>query len=143
MINIIDDFNPPSRGISGDRNWRHFQFVHERTELIGFPRFNLHPALFSVLRQGLASTCVDTHPFYSVSSPERLYFPLVVVRYTNLRQQTRTYEPISLLKVSGRAAAYGPRVVLGINPGLGVNVLDLVNPRLQFSILEDRRGVAS
>ena len=66
----------------------------------------------------------------------------MVVRYTDSRLLRRgTYEPISLLEILGRAAAYDPRVYLDINPGLGENVLDLVNPRLRFSVLEDGRGV--
>ena len=142
MINIVDDFNPPSCGISGDRKWGLFHYVYDCAELVRFPGFNLRSASFSVLRQGFASICIDTYPFYSVSSPERSYFPLVVVRYTDPRLRMWTYEPVSLLKVSGRAAAYGPRVLLDIDPGFSENVLDLINPCLQFSILEDGRGVA-
>ena len=142
MLNIVDDFNPLSRGIGGDRKWGPLQFVHECTELVGFPGFNLRPAWFSVLRQGFASICINAYPFYSVSSPERLYFPLVVVRYTKPGLRMRTHEPISLLKVSGRAAAYAPRLYINISPGFGTNILDLVNSWLQFSILEDGRGVA-
>ena len=85
MLDVVDDFNPPSHGISGDRKVRVFQLVHDRAELVGFPGFNLRSALFSVLPQGFASVCISAYPFYSVSGPERLYFPLVVVRYINPR----------------------------------------------------------
>ena len=142
MIDIIDYFNPPSCGISGDRKWGIFQFVHERAELVRSPGFDLRSASFSISRQGFASIRIDTYPFYSVSSPERSYFPLVVVRYTYLRLRMRTHEPISLLNVSGRAAAYSPRLCIDINPGFGGKVLDLVNPCLQLSVLEDGRGVS-
>ena len=93
----------------------------------------------------MAEIVIDLHktyPFHSVSSPQWTYFPLVVVSYADSRLlRRRTYESSSLLEILGRAAAYGPRMYLNINPGLGENVLDLVNPRLQFSILEDGRGV--
>jgi hypothetical protein len=136
MIDTVDDLNPPSHGISGDRKLRIFYFVHGRAELVWFPGFNLRPRV----TQLAMSICIGTYPFHSVPSPKRLYFPLVIVRCANPRLRTRTHEPVSLLEVSGGAAAYGPRVSLDVNPGLGENVLDLVNPWLQFSVLEDRRG---
>ena len=48
-----------------------------------------------------------------------------------------TYEPLSLFEVVGGTATQFPRVHLDIEVGLSVIVLDLVNPRLQFSIFED------
>ena len=81
---------------------------------------------------------LHTHPSYGISSPERLDFPLVIVRHTNdgLRRLKRTHEPISL-KVLGRASAHVLRVHFDIGVGLGENILDLVNPWFQFSVLED------
>ena len=52
----------------------------------------------------------------------------------------RTHKPISLLKIPGRATTHAPRVYLDVDIGLSENVPDLVNSRLQFSVLEDGRG---
>lgn len=40
------------------------------------------------------------------------------------------------------ATTHDPRVYVDIEIGLSVNVLNLVDPRLQFSVLEDGAGVA-
>jgi hypothetical protein len=53
----------------------------------------------------------------------------------------RTHEPVSLLKILGRTTTHVLRVYLDIDVGLGENVPDLVNSWLQFSVLEDRRGL--
>ena len=49
----------------------------------------------------------------------------------------RTHEPVSLLEVLGRTTTHAPRVYLDIDVDLSENIPDLVNPRLQFSVLED------
>ena len=52
----------------------------------------------------------------------------------------QTHEPVSLLKIPGRTTAHAPRVFLDVSVGLGENIPDFVNARLQFSVLEDGRG---
>ena len=82
------------------------------------------------------------HPSDGISIPERLDFPLWMVRHMNCRLQKRTHEPPTPLKVLGRATAHAPRVYFDIGECLSKNILDLVDSWLQFPILEDRRGVA-
>jgi len=81
--------------------------------------------------------CSDTNPLYHVSRPKSLDFPLLNVRFVNRRRQVATYEPPSLLKSPGRTTTNLSRVFMDIEVGLRVQVLDLVDPRLQFSVLED------
>ena len=50
-----------------------------------------------------------------------------------------TYEPPSLSGIFDRTQF--PRVYLDVEVCLSVNVVDLVDPRPQISIFEDRRGV--
>ena len=52
-----------------------------------------------------------------------------------------TYEPHSLSKVSEGTKAQLLRVYFDIEIGLSVNVLDLVDPWLQFSVFEDGKGI--
>ena len=58
----------------------------------------------------------------------------------NYKLVKQTHEPVSLLKIPGRATTHAPRVCLNVDVGLCENIPDLVNPRLQFSVLEDGRG---
>jgi hypothetical protein len=59
----------------------------------------------------------------------------------NYNLAKRTHEPVSLLKILGRTATHVLRVHLGIDVGPDVNIQDLVNSRLQFSVLEDGKGL--
>jgi hypothetical protein len=120
-----------------------FYFIHQRTKLFGFPGFNLHLATINMRWQRLFQFTLtySTHFSYGISSPKRLDFPLVIVRYMCLNLAKRTHESVPLIKILGRTTAHAPRVYLNIDVGLGENVPDLVNSRLQFSILEDGRGL--
>ena len=80
-----------------------------------------------------------THPLYGISSPERLDFPLVTVRYMSHKLMKQTHEPVSL-KILCRTTTHVPRMYLDVEVGLCVNIPDLVDSRLQFSVLEDGRG---
>ena len=53
-----------------------------------------------------------------------------------------TYKPSPLFKVFGGATTHFPRMYRNVEVGLTLDVLDLVDPWLQFSVLEDGRGVA-
>ena len=52
-----------------------------------------------------------------------------------------TYEPPSFSKVFGGATTHVPHVYLDIEVSLSVDVLDLVDPWVWFSVFEDGRGV--
>jgi hypothetical protein len=82
-----------------------------------------------------------THPPYGISGPKRLYFPLLTVRFASQRLLRQTHETISLLKVLARTRTHVSRVRLNIDVGLCEDVLDLVNPWLQFSVFKDGGGV--
>ena len=61
------------------------------------------------------------------------------MNYGRLRK--RTHEPSSLLEILRGTTTHAPRVYLDVCVGLGKNIPDLVDSRLQFSVLEDRSGV--
>ena len=109
----------------------------------GFPGSTYAPFRLACDSRDRAGPHLHTHTSYGISGPERHDFPLVIVRHRNdgLRERKQAHESISLLKVLGRASAHDSRVHFDIGVGLGVNILDLVNPWLQFSVLEDGRGV--
>jgi len=80
------------------------------------------------------------HHLHRISGPEAFDFPLLNVRYLNHRCQILTYEPPPLSKIVGGSTTHAPRMYLDIEEGFSVDVLDLVDPRLQFSVSEDGRG---
>ena len=84
-----------------------------------------------------------THPLHGIPSAKGFDFPLLIVRYVNHKLPERTYETPSLHKGCGWPATHVPRVVMDVHVGLGVEVLDSIDPWLQFSVLEDGRGIVS
>jgi hypothetical protein len=83
---------------------------------------------------------VYTHPPYGIPVSKRHNFPLLSVRYINQRLLERTYKPSSLSESRGRSTTHIPRGYFDIEEGLSVDVLDLVDPWLQFSVFEDGGG---
>ena len=78
-----------------------------------------------------------THPPYRVSGSEGLNFPLIIVRYTNHGLIKRTYAPPSIRKSCSGSTTKFSRELMEIQEGLAVEILNLVDPWLQFSIFED------
>ena len=84
-----------------------------------------------------------THPLHGIPSAKGFDFPLLVVRHTNHKLPKQTYEAPSLRKGCGWSATHVFRVVMDVHVGLGVEVLDSIDSWLQFSVLEDGRGIVS
>jgi len=81
------------------------------------------------------------HPLYSITGPKLFYFPLQIIRCVCNRRRAPTYTAPSFLEVFGGTTAHFPRVYFDVKVGVGVNVLDLVDPWFQFPVFEDRSGV--
>lgn len=80
---------------------------------------------------------LPTHPLNGISSPKRPDFPLLVVRYTSHRLLKRTYKTPSLSESCGWSTANVSRVLLDVQVGLTIEVLDFVDPWFQSSVYED------
>ena len=81
----------------------------------------------------------QTNHLYRISSPKRLDFPLLIVRSANSKSTKWTHETPSLTEKCGWSTAQISGVLLDVHECLGEEILDLVDSRLQFSALEDRR----
>jgi hypothetical protein len=134
---VVDDFNSPRHRVSGDRKYTFvLHSIHQRTELFRLSPFNLCLTSFST-RWQMVSVYINTHPLYGISSPERRDLPLVIIRSTNHRVRKRTHQRVSLLNVLGRTTTHLLRVLMDVEVSPRIKVLDLVYPRLQFSVFED------
>jgi hypothetical protein len=80
---------------------------------------------------------VYTHHLYGISSLKRLDSPLLIVRYMCHGLLKQTYKPSPLSERRGRSTTHRLRVLMNIQVGLAVKVLDFVDSWLQFSIFED------
>jgi hypothetical protein len=108
-------------------------------ELSGFAWF----VLCSNLVQCTAKRGVVQHSTlpYGISGTRREYFPLKVAMTTILWVKGDANSPVLSPESCGGPAAYPAGVFPYVDVCLADNVLDLVDPRLQFLIAEYGRGI--
>jgi hypothetical protein len=63
----------------------------------------------------------------------------MIIRYTDHKPRKWTYDPPSILNLLGRTTTDSLWLFVDIKEGLSVNILDLVDPWLQFPVFEDGR----
>ena len=112
--------------------------AQKNAKLFGLSWFNLS----SVVKQDSSECWVKEiiYPPNGISSPKRFDFPLITVSCVSHKSPNRTYQPGSLRKKCGWSTTYVSRVLMDVHEGLGVQVLDFVDPRFQISIFEDGSG---
>ena len=141
MILIVGDFDSPSHRIRGDDKWRVAEFLHRGTKLFGFPGFNLYLVVFSVPWRVFRLVALVTRPSYGISNTRALNYPLLIVRYEQ-REEMVIHKPPPFSEVLGGTTTHFLRSYPDAEAGFILDALDIVDPWLQFSVLENGSGVA-